>query len=121
MDQQRQQPHAVAITMEKDSCANARSCRERRNIQRALGAKNIVLYVLVFINLLFSLRLILAWSRQGDNSNCNQYGSSSLFGKTTASKSGHGGEGEGEDASTPEFWLKMALIVGLVLIGGIFA
>ncbi|KAG0308551.1 hypothetical protein BGZ98_007637 [Dissophora globulifera] len=114
--------HAVAITMEKDTSAHSRSRSERRGIQRALGFKNVVIYVLVFVNLLLCSRLFSTWSRQNYGHNkegyCKPTGSSGLL-MTEEPEGGH--EGDGEDASTPEFWIKMALIVLLVLTGGVFA
>ncbi len=104
----------VAIAMEKDSVANARSRTQRHSIQRALGFKNIVIYVLVFTNLLLCSKLFSTWSRQQPQPG------SLLTAKNTFAPEEPPHEG-GEDASTPEFWIKMALIVFLVLIGGVFA
>ncbi|KAG0369181.1 hypothetical protein BGZ54_000112 [Gamsiella multidivaricata] len=103
--------------MEKDMAANARSLKERRGIQRALGFKNIVIYVLIYTNLFLASKLFFDWSLEQNKSKND--GALSAF-ATKALKEGEG-EGEGSDASTPEFWIKMALIVLLVLIGGIFA
>ncbi|KAF9956281.1 hypothetical protein BGZ70_009984 [Mortierella alpina] len=117
MDQHQDHTHAhqgVTISMEKDSLANARSLKQRHSIQRALGFKNIVIYVLVFINLLLCSKLFSTWSRQ-------QPQSGSFFlttSQNTLAPEEPPHEG-GEDASTPEFWIKMALIVFLVLIGGL--
>ncbi|KAF9176725.1 hypothetical protein BGZ49_006008, partial [Haplosporangium sp. Z 27] len=56
------------------------------------------------------------WFRsQNDNSNNGSFATSTL----TEGEGEH--EGEGEDASSPEFWIKMGIIVALVLIGGVFA
>ncbi|KAF9438763.1 hypothetical protein BGZ76_005069 [Entomortierella beljakovae] len=119
MDQQyaRNDNSSVAITIEKDSVANAHSRQKRQATQRSLGFKNIVIYILLFVNFVLCSKLYGIWSRSRDN-NDDGYVRGSLV-KT----GGHGGEGEGEggDASSPEFWIKMALIVGLVLIGGVFA
>ncbi|KAI1315942.1 hypothetical protein EDD11_000192 [Mortierella claussenii] len=103
--------------MEKDTAANARSRQERRGIQRALGFKNVVIYVLVFVNLLLCSKLFFAWSSSPDK----MTGSAAF--STLAAVAGEEPEGghEGEGASSPEFWIKMALIVALVLIGGVFA
>ncbi|KAF9190944.1 hypothetical protein BGZ51_001910 [Haplosporangium sp. Z 767] len=115
MDQQpliRNNTDGVCITMEKEMHANARSRKDRQSIQRALGFKNVVIYILVFINLLLCSKLLSIWSRQHEQ----QPGSNlSILGESDKP------EHEGEDASTPQFWLKMALIVFLVLIGGVFA
>ena len=118
MDQHQDHSRAhqgVAISIEKDSLANARSLKQRHSIQRALGFKNIVIYVLVFINLLLCSKLFSTWSRQQP-----QPGSFSTTSQNTLAPEEPPHEG-GEDASTPEFWIKMALIVFLVLIGGVFA
>ncbi|KAF9941015.1 hypothetical protein BGZ67_006071 [Mortierella alpina] len=117
MDQHQDPTHAhpgVAVSMEKDSLANARSRKQRHSIQRALGFKNIVIYVLVFINLLLCSKLFSTWSRQQPQSGLLTTSQSTL----APEEPPHDG---GEDASTPEFWIKMALIVFLVLIGGVFA
>lgn len=108
----------VAITMEKDAsiATNAkRSQQDRAAVQRALGFKNVVIYVLVFLNLVLCSKLYSVWSKDA----------------TTQPKGGNGyalwatqlgePEHEGGDASTPDFWIKMALIVFLVMIGGVFA
>lgn len=109
----------VAITMEKGKsiATNAkRSQQERVSVQRALGFKNVVIYVLVFLNLVLCSKLYSTWSKDTT---------------TTQPKGGKGyalwatqpeePEHEGGDASTPDFWIKMALIVFLVMIGGVFA
>ncbi|KAF9574225.1 hypothetical protein EC968_007149 [Mortierella alpina] len=114
MDQHHTHAHqGVAIAMEKDSVANARSRKQRHSIQRALGFKNVVIYVLVFINLLLCSKLFSTWSRQQP-----QPGSFSTTNRNSLAPEEPPHEG-GEDASTPEFWIKMALIVFLVLIGGL--
>ncbi|KAF9950369.1 hypothetical protein BGZ72_007972 [Mortierella alpina] len=101
--------------MEKDSIANARSRKQRHSIQRALGFKNIVIYVLVFTNLLLCSKLFSTWSRQQPQ---QAQPGSFLAAKSAFAPEEPPHEG-GEDASTPEFWIKMALIVFLVLIGGL--
>ncbi|KAF9345575.1 hypothetical protein BGX26_002977 [Mortierella sp. AD094] len=107
--------NSVAITIEKDQSANAHSRKKRHSIQRSLGFKNVIIYILIFINLILCSKLFAIWSRsRNDNNNKNNDGS------FTASALGDhegGHEGEGEDASSPEFWIKMGLIVALVLIG----
>lgn len=125
MDQQpllhhRNDSDVVAITMEKDSAANSRSLKERHSVQRALGFKNIVIYVLVFVNLLLCSKVYSSWSSSGNNNNNKDSGAFHANGCSTLGE-GEGGEHEGGDASTPEFWIKMALIMFLVLIGGVFA
>lgn len=122
---QRGDDHDVAITMEKDSAANARSLKERHSVQRALGFKNIVIYALVFVNLLLCSRLFSTWSfgnndkNNGDSGAFNAAAAAAAF--TPLGESMGEPEHEGGDASTPEFWIKMGLIVFLVLIGGVFA
>lgn len=114
--------NTVAITMEKDSAANTRSLKERHSIQRSLGFKNMVIYVLLFVNLLLCSKLFSTWSSGSNNK--NNVGAFNAAGASCDSSTlgeGEGGEHEGSDASTPEFWIKMALIVFLVLIGGVFA
>ncbi|KAF9361762.1 hypothetical protein BGX34_006939 [Mortierella sp. NVP85] len=93
--------------MEKDSEVNLRSRKERHAIQRALGFKNMVIYVLVFFIFLLCAKIAVG----GSNKNS---GSLAALAATEP-------EGEGGDASSPEFWIKMGLIVFLVLIGGVFA
>ncbi|KAG0250088.1 hypothetical protein BG011_008655, partial [Mortierella polycephala] len=116
MDQQpliRNNTDGVCITMEKEMHANARSRKDRQSIQRALGFKNVIIYILVFVNLLLCSKLLSIWSRRHE-----QQPGSNLLILRELNEPEHGG---GEDASTPQFWLKMALIVFLVLIGGVFA
>ncbi|KAF9934307.1 hypothetical protein FBU30_002446 [Linnemannia zychae] len=108
--------NAVAITMEKDSTANARSLKERHSIQRSLGFKNIVIYVLVFVNLLLCSRLFMNWSTGNKDSRDGTFRVAGA-GCSVLEEPEH----EGGDASTPEFWIKMALILFLVIIGGVFA
>ncbi|KAF9091381.1 hypothetical protein BGX23_005224 [Mortierella sp. AD031] len=106
--------------MEKDSAANARSLKERHSIQRSLGFKNIVIYVLVFVNLLLCSKLYSTWSAgNNNNSNKKDIGAFNVAGCSTLGESTGEPEHEGGDASTPEFWLKMGLIMFLVLIGGL--
>ncbi|KAK3839906.1 MAG: hypothetical protein J3R72DRAFT_446959 [Linnemannia gamsii] len=108
--------NVVAITMEKDSAANARSLRERHSVQRSLGFKNMVIYVLLFVNLLLCSKLYSTWSA-GNSNGSNTGAFSATGGCSTIEEEPH----EGGDASTPEFWIKMALILFLVIIGGVFA
>ncbi|KAG0211817.1 hypothetical protein BGX28_007407 [Mortierella sp. GBA30] len=125
MDQQQQMqqpvPHGVSICMEKNVHVNVRSRKERHSIQRALGFKNVVIYILIFVNLLLCSKLFSIWSRQQDQQPSGREGrAGGRLSFSTFSLSGEEApEHEGEDASTPEFWLKMALIVFLVLIGGL--
>lgn len=112
----RHDDHGVAITMEKDTEANHRSRKERHGIQRALGFKNIVIYVLVFINLLLCAKIFSTWSCGRRTKDPGSF--SALAAEGTKA---YGEGGEGEDSSSPQFWIKMGLIVFLVLIGGVFA
>ncbi|KAF8944637.1 hypothetical protein BGZ47_003965 [Haplosporangium gracile] len=124
LHQQHNDSSTVAITMEKDSTANARSLKERHPVQRSLGFKNMVIYVLLFINLLLCSKLFLTWSSGSNNnskSNIGAFSAASASCDCSTLGEGEGGEHEGGDASTPEFWIKMALIMFLVLIGGVFA
>ncbi|KAG0002175.1 hypothetical protein BGZ79_003461 [Entomortierella chlamydospora] len=106
--------NSVAITIEKDQQANAHSRKQRQSIQRSLGFKNVIIYILVFVNLLLCSKLFALWSRSRDDNDNNGSFASSALGE-------HEGEGEGGDTFSPEFWIKMGVIVALVLIGGIFA
>ncbi|KAF9912713.1 hypothetical protein EC991_009449 [Linnemannia zychae] len=117
-DQQRNnQSDVVSITMEKESTANARSLKERHSVQRSLGFKNMVIYVLLFVNFVLCSKLYSTWSAGNNNKNDK----TGAFSATGCSTLGEEPEHEGGDASTPEFWIKMALILFLVLIGGVFA
>ncbi|KAF9388508.1 hypothetical protein BGX21_000291, partial [Mortierella sp. AD011] len=107
--------NSVAITIEKDQTANAHSRKQRQSIQRSLGFKNVIIYILVFVNLLLCSKLFALWSRSRNDNNNND-GSFAL-----SALGEHEGEGEGGDTSSPEFWIKMGVIVALVLIGGVFA
>lgn len=114
--------NTVAITIEKDSVANARSLKEGHSVQRSFGFKSMVIYVLLFVNLLLCSKLFSTW--YSDNNNKNNIGAFNAAGASCDCSTlgeGEGGEHEGGDASTPEFWIKMALILFLVLIGGVFA
>lgn len=115
--------HITAITMEKDTsiATNAkRSQRERVAVQRALGFKNVVIYVLVFLNLVLCAKLYSVWSRDSTPTQpTGKHGSDALW--ATQLLTAEEPEHEGGDASTPDFWIKMALIVFLVMIGGVFA
>ncbi|KAG0346487.1 hypothetical protein BG005_000723 [Podila minutissima] len=115
--------HTTAITMEKDTsiATNAkRSQRERVAVQRALGFKNVVIYVLVFLNLVLCAKLYSVWSRDSTPTQpSGKHGSDALW--ATRLLTAEEPEHEGGDASTPDFWIKMALIVFLVMIGGVFA
>ncbi|KAF9155197.1 hypothetical protein BG015_010687 [Linnemannia schmuckeri] len=124
LHQQHNDSNTVAITMEKDSTANARSLKERHSVQRSLGFKNMVIYVLLFVNLLLCSKLFSTWSFGSNNNSKSNIGALNAAGARCDCSTlgeGEGGEDEGGDASTPEFWIKMALIVFLVLIGGVFA
>ncbi|KAF9311560.1 hypothetical protein BG003_007287 [Podila horticola] len=111
----------VAITMEKDKsiATNAKRSQQKRvAVQRALGFKNVVIYVLVFLNLVLCAKLYSVWSRDSTPTPTGKHGSDALWATRLA---GEEPEHEGGDASTPDFWIKMALIVFLVMIGGVFA
>ncbi|KAG0047543.1 hypothetical protein BGZ83_007424, partial [Gryganskiella cystojenkinii] len=100
------------------------SKKERITIRRSLGFKNIVIYILLFLNMALITRVFSTYHR-APSKHCRGNGHS---GQSDASLSGvslltslpeHGHEGE--DATSIDFWIKMALIVALVMIGGIFA
>ncbi|GJJ76045.1 metal transporter CNNM [Entomortierella parvispora] len=118
MDNREAQDHSVAITIEKDS-SSLQTCSSRASRPRnsALGLKNIIIYVLVFTNLLLCSKLFSTWSRASTVSTPKQDNDWLVMAMVGTEKPEH----EGEDAGTPEFWLKMGLIVFLVLIGGVFA
>ncbi|KAK3821175.1 MAG: hypothetical protein J3Q66DRAFT_332750 [Benniella sp.] len=84
--------------------------KNRYAIQRALGFKNIVIYVLLFLNFVLLTKLGSMYYN-GSQLQLQQFSEVSL----------EEPEHEGTDATSVDFWLKMALIVFLVMIGGIFA
>ncbi|KAG9066939.1 hypothetical protein KI688_012851 [Linnemannia hyalina] len=110
--------NTVVITMEKDSAPNARSPKESHSVQRSFGFKNMVIYVLLFVNLLLCSRLFSTWSFGSNNNTVGAFNAAGANCDCSTLGEGEGGEHEGGDASTPEFWIKMALIMFLVLIGG---
>ncbi|KAF9424638.1 hypothetical protein BGZ94_008011 [Podila epigama] len=62
---------SVAIAVEKDpsvAITAKRSHQERAAVQRSLGFKNVVIYVLVFMNLVLCAKLYAIWSKGSDNS-----------------------------------------------------
>ncbi|KAG0229246.1 hypothetical protein BGW41_003090 [Actinomortierella wolfii] len=84
--------------------------------QRAFGLKSIIIYVLFFIIMLLTVKLLKVVKHgSGMKSGCDNVDPAAFFALS------EGGGHEGEDASSPDFWIKMAMIVGLVAIGGIFA
>ncbi|KAG0082238.1 hypothetical protein BGZ90_008564 [Linnemannia elongata] len=112
--------NTVAITIEKDSVANARSLKEGHSAQRSFGFKSMVIYVLLFVNLLLCSKLFSTWySGNNNNNNVGAFNAAGASCDCSTLGEGEGGEHEGGDASTPEFWIKMALILFLVLIGGL--
>lgn len=107
--------HSVAITIEKDdSSSHKNSILNNKPTKNSsvVGFKNIIIYVLVFTNLLLCSKLFSIWSRASTVPASPEQG----FVKFAEEP-----EHEGEDASMPEFWIKMGLILFLVLIGGVFA
>ena len=108
----------MAITIEKDS-TSPQTCSNRASRPRnaALGFKNIIIYVLVFTNLLLCSKLFSIWSRASAVSTPKQDNDWLMMAMVGSEEPEH----EGGDAGTPEFWIKMGLIVFLVLIGGVFA
>ncbi|KAG0044784.1 hypothetical protein BGZ83_009933 [Gryganskiella cystojenkinii] len=106
--------HSVAITIEKDENSFQKDANNKGLKKSSVGSfKNIIIYVLVFTNLLLCSKLFSIWSRASTVPTLPEQG----FAVKTTEEPEH----EGEDASTPEFWIKMGLIVFLVLIGGVFA
>ncbi|KAF8937707.1 hypothetical protein BGZ58_002302 [Dissophora ornata] len=96
------------------------TCKKNRHaIQRALGFKNVVIYVLLFLNFALLTRLGLTYSRQQQQQQA--YRTSFAVRGGGGEEFGHGEPEEDGDATWLDFWLKMALIVILVMIGGIFA
>ncbi|KAF9977859.1 hypothetical protein BGZ73_004614 [Actinomortierella ambigua] len=115
-----QQHQCVCSTCGSSHKAPSRKAEARR--QRAFSLKSIFIYVLFFINMLLcvkAFKLIMDWESSKEDG-CLQMGSIGVL-TGHGGGEGDGGEHEGEDASSPDFWIKMALIVGLVAIGGIFA
>ncbi|KAF9213740.1 hypothetical protein BGZ59_004918 [Podila verticillata] len=105
--------------------------------QRSLGFKTVVIYMLVFANLFLWTKLLSVYyyrnnNNNGNNSwdsvNCSEDATNSgnfVFGvmnyNNNMMKPKPPPEHEGEDTDSVEFWIKMALIVFLVMVGGIFA
>lgn len=100
--------------------------------QRSLGFKTVVIYMLVFANLFLWTKLVSVYYRSNNDSwdgvNCSNIDATSnsgnfVFGVMSNSnmKPKPPPEHEGEDAGSVGFWIKMALIVFLVMVGGIFA
>lgn len=93
------------------------SKHERFAIQRALGFKNVVIYILLFLNMALITRMFSTYHR-APSKHCRGHASQpDQF--TVWALPEH--EHEGEDATSIDFWIKMGLIVALVMIGGIFA
>lgn len=84
------------------------STKDRYAIQRSLGFKNIVIYVLLFLNFVLLTKLASVYY---NSPQLQQFSAVSL----------EEPEHEGTDATSLDFWLKMALIVFLVMVGGVFA
>lgn len=107
----------------------------RCTTQRSLGFKTVVIYMLVFANLFLWTKLLSVYYSRNNNSNsswdsvnCSEDATNSgnfVFGMMNHSnnmmKPKPPPEHEGEDAGSVGFWIKMALIVFLVMVGGIFA
>ncbi|KAG0364186.1 hypothetical protein BC939DRAFT_510101 [Gamsiella multidivaricata] len=98
--------------LRKSASDGSSSIETRRATQRSLGFKNVVIYVLIFLNLVLLTKLCSTYSHQQQN-----YRIFALDEKEPDRGHEHGGE----DATSISFWLKMGLIVLLVMIGGIFA
>lgn len=86
--------------------------------------------MLVFANLFLWTKLLSVYYRSNNNSwdsvNCSNNdatrdGGNFVFGVMSNTKPQPPPEHEGEDAGSVGFWIKMALIVFLVMVGGIFA
>ncbi|GJJ75393.1 metal transporter CNNM [Entomortierella parvispora] len=100
-----------------DQQCQGASKHERFAIQRALGFKNVVIYILLFLNIALITRMFSNYHR-APSKHCRGHAShSSDFTLWTLPEQEH----EGEDATSIDFWIKMGLIVFLVMIGGIFA
>ncbi|KAG0013801.1 hypothetical protein BGZ81_000830 [Podila clonocystis] len=98
--------------------------------QRSLGFKTVVIYMLVFANLFLWTKLLSVYYRSNNNSwdsvSCSNGDATNsgnfMFGVTSNSnmmKPNPPPEHEGEDAGSVGFWIKMALIVFLVMVGGL--
>ncbi|KAF9136018.1 hypothetical protein BGW39_009070 [Mortierella sp. 14UC] len=115
---------AVAIPSEKPTDSNEQRQEQQRQ-QRLSGFKSTVIYVLLFVNLVLLTRLCSAyWLQKEDSSNFRTNGAfASNHNNNNNNKPHHEPEHdhEGVNVETLDFWLKMALIVFLVMVGGIFA
>jgi hypothetical protein len=126
------QDTTVSIPAEKhpDKDNNSNCHDQQQHQKRASGFKSAVIYVLLFVNLVLLTRFCsYYYGRQEDHSNFrinNAYSSLGAYSNNdnnSNNKPHHEPEHDhlGGDYETLDFWLKMALIVFLVMVGGIFA
>ncbi|KAF9962238.1 hypothetical protein BGZ65_009479 [Modicella reniformis] len=103
---------------DSDKRCSARSARantkNRYAIQRSLGSKNIVIYLL-FLNFVLLTGLVSTYYSSHQQLLQQQQQQFSAF--SDEEKPEH----KGEAATSVDFWLKMALIVLLVMVGGVCA
>ncbi|KAF9912077.1 hypothetical protein EC991_001023 [Linnemannia zychae] len=116
----------VAIPSEKPTNNNEQHQQQSQRQQRPSGFKSTVIYVLFFVNLVLLTRLCSAyWLQEDPSSKFRTNGAFSVNNhhNSNNNKPHHEPEHdhEGVDVETLDFWLKMALIVFLVMVGGIFA
>ncbi|KAF8929474.1 hypothetical protein BGZ47_001024 [Haplosporangium gracile] len=116
----------VSIPAEKASTTdtNINGHDQQQQQKRSSGFKSTIIYVLLFVNLVLLTRLYSAYGRQEDPSNFranNAFYSNNH--NNNNNKPHHEPEHDhhGVDVETLDFWLKMALSVFLVMLGGIFA
>ncbi|KAG0337871.1 hypothetical protein BG000_004845 [Podila horticola] len=113
---------------EKQTTTTTTTRPNRCAAQRSLGFKTVVIYMLVFANLFLWTKLLSVYYRSNNNSwdsvNCSNNdatrdGGNFVFGVMSNTKPQPPPEHEGEDAGSVGFWIKMALIVFLVMVGGL--
>lgn len=114
----------VSIPAEKVIPTDTNSNDQQQQQKQPSGFKSTVIYVLLFVNLVLLTRLCSAYGRQEDpSSNFRTNDAFYSSNHNNNNKPHHEPEHDpqGGDVETLDFWLKMALIVFLVMVGGIFA
>lgn len=101
---------------------------QQQQQKRASGFKSAVIYVLLFVNLVILTRLCsYYYGRQEDPPNFSTNNAYTSLGAHSNNHNNNKPHQEPEhdhqvgDYETLDFWLKMALIVFLVMVGGVFA
>lgn len=113
----------VSIPAEKVIPTDTNSNDQQQQQKQPSGFKSTVIYVLLFVNLVLLTRLCSAYGRQEDPSSNFRTNVAFYSSNHNNNKPHHEPEHDhpAGDVETLDFWLKMALIVFLVMVGGIFA